>query len=500
MPLRLESEIELPEQATPASPPANKGSLYFKADGLYTKDSAGVERKVMRSGADITEGVHITGKDTSVINGYTGMLVIAPPTSDEEVQGAVYKMPDSTWGVGQDYAEGNYEIFLSDGDNDDRVATSNLETISGVTNATPPVVTTSTTHGWETGDIVRITGTGIVALDNKFWKITVTGTTTFSLNGATASGASATGYAYSDRSAILHRLSPSGWGSCGAMHLAPGLRGRSGQDLPLTGLWLQPAVDIPAIIIDNPFTTVWGPTPVSDIIAIRDNRGAGGARNVLRVDAEGQLILRNREGAAANPFSFQLRNEADTMTGYATSTGIFGGTRVNIIGTDPAQPLLQLRQPAGMAENLLKLQTSAGATMSYFDSSGTFHMQKGTQAWPGISFKDDDDTGIYWYAEDTIGFTCGGSLEMAILPNLLSIIDGTNINFSINTGTKIGNAANQKLSFWGATPRAQLTGWADPTGTASRTTFATASVTLPNLAQKVMALILDLKSVGLLGA
>lgn len=41
--------------------------------------------------------------------------------------------------------------------------------------------------------------------------------------------------------------------------------------------------------------------------------------------------------------------------------------------------------------------------------------------------------------------------------------------------------------------------WADPTGTESRATFATGSVNLPTLAGVVMALILDLKSAGILG-
>lgn len=44
------------------------------------------------------------------------------------------------------------------------------------------------------------------------------------------------------------------------------------------------------------------------------------------------------------------------------------------------------------------------------------------------------------------------------------------------------------------------TGWAAPTGTATRTTFATGSVTLPQLAERVKGLIDDLTSHGLIGA
>ena len=46
----------------------------------------------------------------------------------------------------------------------------------------------------------------------------------------------------------------------------------------------------------------------------------------------------------------------------------------------------------------------------------------------------------------------------------------------------------------------RATGWEAPTGTATRTTFATTSVTLPLLAQRVKALIDDLTAHGLIGA
>ena len=44
------------------------------------------------------------------------------------------------------------------------------------------------------------------------------------------------------------------------------------------------------------------------------------------------------------------------------------------------------------------------------------------------------------------------------------------------------------------------TGWTTPTGTATRTTFATSTVTLPQLAERVKALIDDLTTHGLIGA
>jgi hypothetical protein len=44
------------------------------------------------------------------------------------------------------------------------------------------------------------------------------------------------------------------------------------------------------------------------------------------------------------------------------------------------------------------------------------------------------------------------------------------------------------------------TGWTAPTGTPTRTTFTTSTVTLPGLAERVKALIDDLIAHGLIGA
>lgn len=46
----------------------------------------------------------------------------------------------------------------------------------------------------------------------------------------------------------------------------------------------------------------------------------------------------------------------------------------------------------------------------------------------------------------------------------------------------------------------RVTGWAAATGTATRTTFATGTVTTAQLAERVKALIDDLISHGLIGA
>jgi len=82
----------------------------------------------------------------------------------------------------------------------------------------------------------------------------------------------------------------------------------------------------------------------------------------------------------------------------------------------------------------------------------------------------------------------------------LTFADAKNIILNATTGSKIGTATTQKLGFWNATPVVRPAGWGAPTGTATRTTFATSTVTLPQLAERVKALLDDLTTVGLIGA
>lgn len=81
-----------------------------------------------------------------------------------------------------------------------------------------------------------------------------------------------------------------------------------------------------------------------------------------------------------------------------------------------------------------------------------------------------------------------------------TLTDANNLTLGTSTGTKIGTGATQKLGFWNATPVVQVTGWGTPTGTATRTTYASSTVSTEELAERLLALITDLKSYGILGA
>lgn len=76
-------------------------------------------------------------------------------------------------------------------------------TISAATNATPVVCTTSVVHNYQTDDYVDINGaTGMPGINGR-WRITVLSTTTFSLNGSSASTA------YTASSASVKKLTES---------------------------------------------------------------------------------------------------------------------------------------------------------------------------------------------------------------------------------------------------------------------------------------------------
>lgn len=73
------------------------------------------------------------------------------------------------------------------------VVTYATKSISAVASGAGRAITTSAAHGYSTGDRVTIFNTGLSDIDYKTWSITVTGATTFTLDGASGSGTSSSG-------------------------------------------------------------------------------------------------------------------------------------------------------------------------------------------------------------------------------------------------------------------------------------------------------------------
>jgi hypothetical protein len=81
-----------------------------------------------------------------------------------------------------------------------------------------------------------------------------------------------------------------------------------------------------------------------------------------------------------------------------------------------------------------------------------------------------------------------------VTANIWGFYSGATERFGINTTTGVLRVNGTQVV------ADRQTGWAAPTGTSDRTTFATSTVTLSELAQRVKALIDDLTSHGLIGA
>jgi len=107
----------------------------------------------------------------------------------------------------------------------------------------------------------------------------------------------------------------------------------------------------------------------------------------------------------------------------------------------------------------------------------------------------------------------GGAAVLRLCPDTdtrvfeITSPNGTNKAIQITAHNTLGSHALRimphatgVIGFWGATPIARPTGWAAMTGTATRTAFATTTVTLEQLAQRVKALTDDLISMGLIGS
>lgn len=68
-------------------------------------------------------------------------------------------------------------------------------TISGITQATPAIVTTTINHGYSSGDVVSIINVGgMTQVNNRYFRIVVTGVTTFELRNILAGSINSTGY------------------------------------------------------------------------------------------------------------------------------------------------------------------------------------------------------------------------------------------------------------------------------------------------------------------
>lgn len=225
---------------------------------------------------------------------------------------------------------------------------------------------------------------------------------------------------------------------------------------------------------------------------------------------------------------FQVKDE----TAAATVGGIVGAeiniqangadTNGNRIGLD----LIAKTYGAGTAgEFTAGLRIRNNAAVAGGKWKNALLIQDGNQTTPqAVTIENSPGSGTGYGISDTgtkaVGAIFGGTYGSAAI----RLTSGSYIAMEATSVIKTAygvtsniwgfyNGANERAGFdMTATPRlriagtavlgARKTGWAVPTGTATRTTFDTASVTLPQLAERVKGLIEDLHSTaghGLIG-
>jgi hypothetical protein len=103
------------------------------------------------------------------------------------------------------------------------ITNSTAKTVSGATNASPIVITTSTSHTFHDGDTVVIASVGGNTAANGTWTISVLTSTTFELDGSTGSGAYTSGGTATDVSMLPAATVPSDGDDLTAASIVPAL-------------------------------------------------------------------------------------------------------------------------------------------------------------------------------------------------------------------------------------------------------------------------------------
>ena len=219
--------------------------------------------------------------------------------------------------------------------------------------------------------------------------------------------------------------------------------------------------NIQAIGVDHPTANNGlGNRRVADIIAKRMDGGTAAAEI-------GAGVLIRHEGGASNPyFRYGLAVEQPSDNTNNMGTAI----------------LIRTRGPRGI--DIVDAHTTADIQLR--GNSGYGLLLTGTYTTAAIRMNEGQ----------AIAFEATALMKMRYSANIMGFINNTTERFGVDMSTgAIRVAATQVVS-------SRKTGWATATGTATRTTFDTTTVTTAQLAERVKALIDDLHATaghGLIG-
>lgn len=118
----------------------------------------------------------------------------------------------------------------------------------------------------------------------------------------------------------------------------------------------------------------------------------------------------------------------------------------------------------------------------------------------GMQPLDSDLTAIAALATTSFGRGLLVLANAAALRSAAGLIIGTDVQAQDSDLSAIAALATTSFGRGLLTLASAASGWGSPTGTATRTTFDTATVTLPQAAEHLKAVIDDLKTLGLFSA
>lgn len=254
-----------------------------------------------------------------------------------------------------------------------RVFESSSFDVANVVAGTPPTVTTTSAHGYTTGDTITLAGvTGTIASSvNGAWTITVTSATAFTLNGVTATGA------YSSASAVCARYNGS---STGALTTAPGAPPTI--HVPNSN-WLDGTKARFAGFTDAGWTSMNGNfytlASISGVGTYEVTFTATGA-STTGTYAQTSSDSPDCTTAGLNATATRLTGVAQKYTDYSIST-VDSATQITL-STGPASDITVAQSWAVDAFGfLVKKKTASADTVSIQYASATYRTSAGT-SWP----------------------------------------------------------------------------------------------------------------------
>lgn len=172
--------------------------------------------------------------------------------------------------------------------------------------------------------------------------------------------------------------------------------------------------------------------------------------NAMNMDLDGSVIIRNLEVPATSNIEFAFLESGGTSIRFALAKSAAGNATYN-----PRSMLIA--GPAVWNDDIV--------TVGYWQTNNSiFHNLACDTAGPGADLGVQNDLEVEGdiFVDSIKESTSGSSVTFG---NDVSFANGKNIIFNTTTGTKVGTATTQKLSFWNAAPVVQPVHIVDADGT-----------------------------------